>query len=79
MKILKFKTDIYNEEKENKLSALLDQHSLVSKWKVDTAHEDNILSVSGKDITADVIIDLLNEKGVSAELIHVQAIGGHDL
>lgn len=79
MKILKFKTNIDNDESIDNIASSLDKSDFISKWNVDTDHEDNILSVSGEEITPSEVIKILEEKGFKAETIHVQAIGGHDL
>lgn len=79
MKILKFKTNIENDEMLRKIAPALDQEAMISKWNLDTDHQDNILSVSGNDIAPGVVLKTIEENGFKAESIHVQGIGGHDL
>ncbi|WMJ72110.1 copper chaperone [Cytophagaceae bacterium ABcell3] len=79
MNILKFKTNIDNEKDLAKVSTALDKEELISKWKLDLESEENILSVSGEEITPDVIIKIFRETGYEAENLRIIAIGGHDL
>lgn len=79
MKILKFKTNIEDQGMIRKLAPYLDKEELVSKWKVDPESEGNILSVSGEDITPDVVTRAVKEAGFEAEMVHILAIGGNDL
>ena len=79
MKIIKFKTNIIDDEMQGKIAPALDQEELISKWNLDTQHEDNILSVSGEEITPEMVKKIIEAKGFWAEVIHIQAIGGHDL
>jgi copper chaperone len=79
MKIFKFKTNIENEEMVKMVAPLLDKEELISKWSIDIESEDNILSVSGEEITPDIITKPVRNIGYSVELIKVLAIGGHDL
>jgi len=51
MKILKFENNLYNGEMLGKIAPLLEKSEFISKWDVDTDNEDNILSVSGEEIT----------------------------
>jgi copper chaperone len=79
MKILKFKTNIENQESLNQVSSLLDQEEAISKWKVDTEDNDHLLSVSGYDLEPDIVKALVERAGYRAELIRVLGIGGEDV
>jgi copper chaperone len=79
MKILKFKTDVVNQDMLAKIAPALDQEKMISKWNLEPESEDHILSVSGEEITPAVVAKVLQEKGFQAILIRVQGIGGHDL
>lgn len=79
MKILKFKTNIETDEMVAKVAPILDQEALISKWKVDTGSQDNILNVSGEEITANVVTQAVEKAGFKAEFIQVLGLGGNDL
>ncbi len=79
MKVLKFKTNIQNQKMLDKIAPVLDKEELISKWKVDLESQGKILSVSGEEITPDVITTALKQVGFEAEMVHIIAIGGHDL
>lgn len=79
MKILKFKTNIETPEMVNEAAPVLDKEELISKWRVDTNSQDNVLSVSGEEVTPDIITKAVNKAGFKAELLQVLAVGGHDL
>ncbi len=74
MKVLKFKTNIDNEEMVSKLASFLDKEELVSKWNIETESKDNVLSVSGEEITPDVITKLVSKSGFQAEIVRVIAV-----
>lgn len=79
MKILKFKTNIQSQAMLDKLSDILDKEELISKWNLDLESTDKILSISGEEITPEVITRSVKQAGFEAEMIHIHAIGGHDL
>lgn len=79
MKILKFKTNIDNQEMLEKLAAILDKEELISKWAIDINTPEKILSVSGEEITPDIITKAIKVAGFEIETIRIIAIGGHDL
>ncbi len=79
MKILKFKTNIYNQEMLDKIASVLNKEELISRWKVDLESQEKILSVSGEEITPDLITNALKQEGIEVEMVHIIAIGGHDL
>jgi copper chaperone len=79
MKILKFKTNITSEEQLARVSSELDQENLISKWNLDVHDTNHLLSVSGEEITPETVSGIFRNKGFEAELIHIQAVSGHDL
>jgi copper chaperone len=79
MKIMKFRTNIENDEQVALIAPALDKEPKISKWNLATDNQDHLLSVSGEEITPEVVTKPIHDKGFEAELIHVLAIGGHDL
>jgi copper chaperone len=79
MKILKFKTNIMDQEMVAQVAPALDQEDLISKWNLDTNSAEKILSVSGEEITPEIVKNAIEGKGFQAELLNITAIGGHDL
>ncbi|KAA3438707.1 copper chaperone [Rufibacter hautae] len=79
MELLKFKTNIGQEEEIGKVAPYLDGVTEVSKWKVDTNTGENILSVSGDNLDPQKVKNAVAEAGFSAELLRVLGIGGDEL
>ena len=79
MKILKFKTNINTEADVAKLAPLLDKEESISKWDVDTASEEKVLSVSGENLLLQKVENAIQEAGFEAETLRVLGIGGEDL
>jgi hypothetical protein len=79
MKIMKLKTNVETPEMLKDMMPYLDNEQLISKWRCDTDARENILNVSGEEITPDVVTKAINKAGYYAELIRVIAVGGHDL
>lgn len=79
MKILKFKTNIDTETMLNKLASVLDKEKLVRRWNLDFNSPEKILSVSGEEITPDIITRAFRQAEFDAEMVQIMAIGGHDL
>ena len=63
MKILKFKTNLKNQDNVSKVAPYLDNAENISNWQVDTESEDKILSVSGEKIDPQKIENALQEAG----------------
>ena len=66
MKTLSFKTNINCGDCISKLTPFLDGNEHIESWNVDTNNPDKILTVSGDDITPDIVINTINETGFSA-------------
>jgi len=79
MKILKFKTNINTEADVAKIAPLLDKEESISKWDVDTASEEKVLSVSGENLLLQKVENAIQEAGFEAETLRVLGIGGEDL
>jgi hypothetical protein len=79
MKIFRFRTSLTDRHQVEEISPLLKSEKSISKWNVDLEGEKAVLSVSGEDLDPAVVKKLLSQRGFSAEIFHVIAIGGHDL
>ena len=66
---LKFKTNIKCGGCISTVTPFLDNISSVKKWEVDTDNKDKILTVEVDDITADVIIQKVQEAGFKIEML----------
>ncbi len=67
MKKLNFRTNINCSGCIGKISSTLDASSAIKSWSVDTAHPDKILTVETVETDAQQIINLVKNKGFSAE------------
>ncbi|MFN3404996.1 MAG: copper chaperone [Cytophagaceae bacterium] len=79
MKVLKFRTNISDAKQIEKVSEALNKIENISRWSIDTDSDQNILSVSGEEISLDSITLVIKNSGFNAELLRVVAVGGHDL
>lgn len=79
MKVLKFKTNVENDGMVAKLAPFLDNEEMIRKWNLDTDSQENILSVSGEEITPEMVTRAVTKAGFQAEIIRILAVGGHDL
>ncbi|WP_026463729.1 heavy-metal-associated domain-containing protein [Adhaeribacter aquaticus] len=79
MEILKFKTNIEDQESVAKVGSFLDHQEGINKWDVDTNSEDKILSISGSNINPQKIENTIQQAGYQAEMIRVTGISGEDL
>jgi len=66
MKTLRFKTNINCGDCISKVTPYLDGNEYIESWDVDTTNPDKIMTVSGDDITADLVINTINETGFNA-------------
>ena len=69
MKTYKFKTTIKCGGCIATITPIMDKDVRIKNWDVDTLHPDNILSVTGEDISSDEIVAALNEAGYGAHVI----------
>jgi len=79
MEIIKFKTNVESQEALSIVAPYLDKQEQISKWNLDTASEDKVLSVSGKELNPQAIEDAVGRAGYKAEIIRVMGIAGGDL
>jgi len=79
MEILKFKTNIGSKEDVSKVAPQLDKLTNISKWDVDTEIEEKVLSISGKDLNPQKVVNAMQEAGFEAEILRVLGIGGEDM
>lgn len=68
-KNLQFKTNLNCGGCVSKVQSDLDTAEGISKWNVDTANADKILTVSSKGITEEEVINIVKSKGFKAESI----------
>ncbi|ARS38003.1 hypothetical protein [Pontibacter actiniarum] len=79
MEIIKFKTNVVDEEALSKVAPHLDKEERISKWSLDTESADKVLSVSGTGLDPQVVESAVEEAGYKAEIIRVMGISGGDL
>lgn len=66
-KQLKFKTNINCNNCIRSVSGFLNDVGQIRHWEVDTSNPDKILTVAGEDITAEVVIEAVEEAGFDIE------------
>lgn len=79
MEILKFKTNIENQDQVNQLAPILDQVVGISKWQVDPGSEDHVLSLSGESLDPQRVESAVGQVGFKAEILRVAGISGEEL
>ncbi|MFD2247736.1 copper chaperone [Pontibacter ruber] len=79
MEIIKFKTNVENEEALSRIAPFLDKEESISRWHIDTESNDKLLSVSGTDLDPQRIENVVQQAGFKAEIIRVIGIGGDGL
>lgn len=79
MEVIKFKTNVENEEAISRVAPYPDKEESISRWKLETGSTENILSVSGTDLDPHRIENVVQQAGYKAEIIRVVGIGGKDL
>ncbi|WP_192823873.1 heavy-metal-associated domain-containing protein [Rufibacter sp. LB8] len=79
MEIIKFKTNISNQSDVTNVAPYLEKIEGISNWQVDTETEENVLSVSGKDLNPQAIENALQEAGFQAEILRVVGLSGDEL
>ncbi len=68
MRTYQFKTNINCGGCLDKVSSYLDNAQEIFQWQVDTAAQDNVLTVTGNDTLASKdIVDIINLAGLSAK------------
>ena len=66
---LKFKTNIKCGGCISTVTPFLDDTTGIQHWEVDTVNKDKVLTVQVEGITADVVIQKVQEAGFKIELI----------
>ncbi|AKD05026.1 hypothetical protein POKO110462_06220 [Pontibacter korlensis] len=79
MELIKFKTNVQNQDALSKVAPFLDKEESISKWNIDTESDDKILSVSGVNLDPQTVENAVEKAGFKAEIIRVMGIGGGDL
>ncbi|WP_187264675.1 copper chaperone [Pontibacter beigongshangensis] len=79
MEIIKFKTNVESQEALSKVAPYLDKEESISKWSIDTESTDKILSVSGTNLDAQTIKQIIKQAGFRAEIKRVIGLSGGDL
>lgn len=79
MEVIKFKTNVDNEQALARVAPYLDREESISRWKLDIGSTENILSISGKDLDPQRIENVVKQAGFKAEIMRVIGIGGSDL
>jgi copper chaperone len=69
METLQFKTNINCGGCIAKVTPFLNQLEDVEDWRVDTNNPDKILTVSGEDITSDLIESTVQKAGFTIEKV----------
>ncbi|GAB3833893.1 copper chaperone [Pontibacter rugosus] len=79
MEVIKFKTNVENEEAISRVAPFLDNEESISRWHIDTESRDKLMSVSGTDLNPQQIENVVKQAGFKAEIIRVIGINGKDL
>lgn len=79
MEVIKFKTNVENEQALARVAPYLDREESISRWKLDTSSTEKLLSISGTDLDPQRIENVVKQAGFKAEIIRVIGIGGSDL
>jgi len=69
MEILQFKTNINCGGCIAKVTPLLNQIENIEDWKVDTTNPDKILTVTGEDLTCELIQESVAKAGFEAQQV----------
>jgi copper chaperone len=68
-KQLKFKTNINCNNCVRSVSGFLNDVSQIKHWEVDTANPEKILTVEGDEVTAEAVIEAVEEAGFDIEKV----------
>lgn len=79
MEVIKFKTNVDNEQALARVAPYLDREESISRWKLNIGSTEKILSISGKDLDPQRIENVVKQAGFKAEIMRVIGIGGSDL
>ena len=73
MKILKFKTNINCGNCVRAVTGFINDVTEIEKWEVDTDNPDKILTVKGEEVTAEAVIEAVEDAGYDIEPIPVSS------
>ncbi|WP_210488936.1 heavy-metal-associated domain-containing protein [Rufibacter aurantiacus] len=79
MEILKFKTNVSDQDGIAKVSPFLDKVKEIENWKIDTQTQENILSISGSGLDPQKVQNALEDAGYQAELLRILGVDGSEL
>ncbi|MDX1941967.1 MAG: heavy-metal-associated domain-containing protein [Saprospiraceae bacterium] len=68
---LQFKTNINCNNCVRTVTGFLNEVKGIEKWEVDINNPDKILTVEGKDMTLEAVIDAVEEAGFDIQVINV--------
>jgi hypothetical protein len=70
MKLLIFKTNIKTRKMVKAVRPILNNHSVIVNWSIDTKDIDNVLRIEvSENLNEDDIIDLIKPKGFGCEIL----------
>lgn len=69
METLQFKTNINCGGCIAKVTPFLNQVEEIEEWRVDTNNPDKILTISGEELSCDLIVETIEKAGFKAELV----------
>lgn len=69
METLQFKTNINCGGCIAKVTPFLNQVEEIEDWRVDTNNPDKILTISGEELSCDLIVETIEKAGFKAELV----------
>ena len=69
MKELKFKTNINCQNCVRSVTNFLNDVPSINKWEVNTEVDEKILTVSGEEVTADEVIEAVEDAGFDIKLV----------
>lgn len=69
METLQFKTNINCGGCIAKVTPFLNQVEEVEDWRVDTNNPDKILTISGEELSCDLIVETIEKAGFKAEQV----------
>ncbi|WP_210464915.1 heavy-metal-associated domain-containing protein [Rufibacter roseolus] len=79
MEILKFKTNVSDQDGIAKVSPFLGKVKEIENWKIDTQTQENILSISGSGLDPQKVENALEDAGYQAELLRILGVDGSEL
>ncbi len=69
METLQFKTNINCGGCIAKVTPFLNQVEEIEEWRVDTNNPDKILTISGEELSCDLIVETIEKAGFKDEVV----------